>query len=261
MSSILDLAGRSILVTSPAGQAETLCGLIETNGGAVIRCPSVSILPPSEPLTLKRILGLIDAMDLLIFLSKNAVDYGFKALRDAGISLPLGIQVLAIGPTTKSALEDIGIEVAGVGSPPFNSERLLQAHQLVNRHGESIMIFQGEDGRTWLLERLIENGVKVFQALCYQRSAPSQIDPKVINYWETYGIDLITFSSVSAARNLWCLLSCRARRCLEQASIVVASSRIESGCRDIGYRGVIRVSDDPSQQSLVQTIRSHFVPG
>lgn len=259
MSSILDLDRKSILVTSSEGQAEVLCGLIESNGGVAVRCPSVLICPTSDPEALNKILALVSAMDFLIFLSQNAVDYGCEALGYAGISLPLGVKVIAIGPATENALKDRGIDVAAVGSAPFSSESLLKLNELTERNGRSIMIFQGEDGRPWLSEKLIDDGVRVFQAFCYQRSLPSRIDPKVIEHWETDGIDLIIFSSLSAAENLWYLLKHRAKKFLQHTSIVVASARIESGCRNLGYCGVISVAADASQKGLLQAMDTHFL--
>ena len=128
-----------MLITSPDGQSETLCKLIEEHGGIAIRCPALTILPTSRPQQLKEMVAQVGTMDFLIFLSKNAVDFGFQAIQDMDMSLPSHIKVLAIGPATESSLKSQGFQVDGVGSPPYSSESLAQIEDLFNVKGKSIM--------------------------------------------------------------------------------------------------------------------------
>ena len=251
------LARISVLVTRPHHQAENLCQLIESYGLVAVRCPSVSIEAPSDPKALIEKLRAIDVADIVIFLSRNAVDRGINALRRTGVSLPLSAKVLAIGPGTADALQKRGIAIAAIPRPPFNTEAMLQVSELISPKGRSIFIFQGEGGRTWLSEKLVKDGATVSLAHCYRRAIPLAIDPKVITYWEDCGIDLITLTSISAAENLWFLLRHRATQFLQNAPIITASSRIKEGCRAIGYQGNIEITDDASQSALLKAIRTH----
>ncbi len=248
-----------MLITSPDGQSETLCKLIEEHGGIAIRCPALTILPTSRPQQLKEMVALVSTMDFLIFLSKNAVDFGCEALRGMGSSLSSHTKVLAIGPATENSLKNRGFEVDEVGRPPFNSESLAQISDLFNTKGKSIMIFQGEDGRSWLFDKLMKDGANVFRALCYRRSLPLQIHPKIISDWESFGVDLIILSSIVAAENLRRLLRHQASQFLEQASVIVASKRIEAGCRSLGYGGRIEVATEASQKGLLQAIFAFYL--
>ena len=253
------LRGRSVLITSPEGQSETLCKLIEAHEGTAIRCPALTILPTSRPQQLKEMVAQVGTMDFLIFLSKNAVDFGFQAIQDMDMSLPSHIKVLAIGPATESSLKSQGFQVDGVGSPPYSSESLAQIEDLFNVKGKSIMIFQGEDGRSWLSDKLTKNGANILRAFCYRRSLPSQIHPKIISHWESFGVDLIVFSSVVAAENLRSLLRHQASQFLEQASVIVVSKRIEAGCRSLGYSGRIEVATEASHKGLLQAIFTFYL--
>ena len=84
------LAGRSILVTRPAAQAEALCSEIEHRGGTAVRLPLLSVEAVGTP-ALERLAANAEA-DWWIFTSSNAVR--FAALAD---DLAWPAQIAAVG--------------------------------------------------------------------------------------------------------------------------------------------------------------------
>ena len=257
MSGLIDLTGISVLVTRPQHQAESLCRLIEAHGGTAIRCPAVSIETTAGSEALAPALTAVTAADAAIFLSPNAAEHGLGALRQAGLMLPPGIKVLAIGPGTAARLQEDGITVTAVSKAPFNSESLLQVDDLATPAGQCMVIFRGEGGREWLSAKLSEAGAKVIPVICYRRARPLALDAKVITYWQDHGIDLLMLTSIAAAENLWILLENETKPWLREAAIVTVSNRIEHRCRALGYAGSIEIAAHAGHDALLQAIHTH----
>ena len=68
------LTGLGVLVTRPAGQAHGLCRLIEAAGGRAIPFPTTLIQPVLDPAPARTLLAA--DWDLMVFISRNAVEYG-----------------------------------------------------------------------------------------------------------------------------------------------------------------------------------------
>ena len=69
------LAGIGVLVTRPAGQAAELVAAIEAAGGRSIGFPVIEIAPRSPQAIEADLAGLADP-DIVIFISRNAVEHG-----------------------------------------------------------------------------------------------------------------------------------------------------------------------------------------
>ena len=67
------LAGRRILVTRPAHQAEGLCQRITAAGGTAVRLPTLEIVPTTDTAAAQMALEAALEADWLIFISANAV--------------------------------------------------------------------------------------------------------------------------------------------------------------------------------------------
>ena len=74
MSAICPLNGRGVLVTRPTGQAERLCQLVRAAGGEPIAFPTLEICAATQPEQARQ--QLAEPWDLMLFVSRNAVEYG-----------------------------------------------------------------------------------------------------------------------------------------------------------------------------------------
>ena len=68
------LAGRGIVITRPAEQADILAGLIRDQGGRAILFPALQIVEPRTPRPLNALIDRLDTFDLAIFISPIAVE-------------------------------------------------------------------------------------------------------------------------------------------------------------------------------------------
>ncbi|MDO7639426.1 MAG: uroporphyrinogen-III synthase, partial [OM182 bacterium] len=155
------LANHCVLVTRPQHQQAELISAFESHGAQTIALPLLQIAPPStgEPAaTLRRSLLELDLFDTLIFISTNAVRAGVAAIEDYWPQFPVGIQVVAIGPTTAALAQELLCCEVTIAAGGVTSEDLLSSGVLDNLKGKRVGIFRGEGGRDTLAEGIRDRG-------------------------------------------------------------------------------------------------------
>jgi uroporphyrinogen-III synthase len=160
------LPGTGVILTRPPLQARALAGMIEASGGRAILFPALEIVE-HQPVAETR--ALLDAADIAIFISANAVEFG---LRYANNSLPTHLRLAAIGQMTAQALRDKGYDNIIVPEVGADSEALLAATALQALPAKSVVIFRGVGGRETLRSTLCQRGAKVAYIECYRRRRP-----------------------------------------------------------------------------------------
>jgi uroporphyrinogen-III synthase len=125
---MLALQGVGVLVTRPEQQALPLCRLLEAAGATALRFPVIDIKPEVDAAELRARLGPIDAFDLVVFTSANAVRFGaplLASLRTPPRRHQSAVQVAAIAPALAQALEQSGPQLAAIG--PATAQALEQS--------------------------------------------------------------------------------------------------------------------------------------
>jgi uroporphyrinogen-III synthase len=74
------LAGRSIVVTRPAGQADSLCAALTALGAEPLRFPLLTIAPVADPAPLQAMARRLADFSLAFFVSPNAVRLALDAM-------------------------------------------------------------------------------------------------------------------------------------------------------------------------------------
>jgi uroporphyrinogen-III synthase len=184
MSSLPRDAGqRRLLVTRPAAQAETALRELRGLGIDAYALPLIGIAPLADRTPLAALWADIEAWQVLVFVSQNAVTH-FFATRPAGVAWPHGALAAAPGPGTAAALREAGVPAAQVVAPAADgrqdSEALWAA--LAPRRGwraAPVLILRGADasaapvdagvGREWLAAALLAAGAEVRLQAVYRR--------------------------------------------------------------------------------------------
>ncbi|MEX2496088.1 MAG: uroporphyrinogen-III synthase [Woeseia sp.] len=156
------LAGRVILVTRPEAQSVELSRAIGEAGGSAYAFPVLDI-QPRERSVLEQEQATLPPPDIAIFVSSNAVRYGLDFLP------PDGLQIAAIGPATRAAIEAAGRTVDICPADGFDSEHLLQEPALLDPRGKTIRIVRADSGRELLGETLRQRGARVDYLSSYRR--------------------------------------------------------------------------------------------
>ncbi|NCF10153.1 MAG: uroporphyrinogen-III synthase [Gammaproteobacteria bacterium] len=247
------LAGVGVLVTRPRHQAEALCGLLADAGAEPIRFPAITIAPPTDPTAADAVIDDLDAFDLAIFISANAVEQGVAAVRRRR-AWPEALAIASIGAATARALEAHGLTPAVRPAQRFDSEALLEHPALQAVSGHRVVIFRGEGGRELLAETLRGRGAEVIYAEVYRRALPDVDPAPLIDRWRAGEVDVAVITSIEGLENLCTLMGPEARPLLQATPLVVASDRVLQQAHQLDVGATALVAESSSDQGLFEAV-------
>jgi uroporphyrinogen-III synthase len=244
----LPLAGLNIVVTRPREQAVQLQQRIGQLGGNAVLFPLLEIAPAVDQQGLKEAVARFPSLDMLIFISPNAVRYGMAAIRMHGNVLS-GPRIATVGQGSAQALRDEGVAEIIVPQGRSDSESLLAMPQMQHVRGWKVAILRGDAGRELLGDTLKARGAQVEYVTCYQRSKPQQ-DAGVLLQAKP---DAITLSSSEALTYLWEMLDEPGRARLATVPLFVPHARIAEKARQQGWQQIVETTggDDGVLSGLV----------
>ena len=197
------LAGRTVLVTRPAGQGGELSALVAAHGGSSVHLPVIRIGPPDSWAPLDAAIGAADSFDWIVFASMNGVRSFAERLRIVGRDIRhLGTaRIAAIGPATAREAALLGIPTDLVPEDQ-RSEGIVAALGNSPRRGRFLLVRAGR-GRDVMRRDLEALGHHVTEVAAYSSRGVDSIDPAMLAELEQ-GVDWITvtssFIAESAAR-------------------------------------------------------------
>lgn len=246
-----DLAGKGVLVTRPAAQAEGLCSLIESAGGRAIRVPAVTIEPLEDPEPVRRL--LVQPWDLMVFISRNAVEQ-FLPLLPASL-LPSEPRIAAVGQATAAALSAAGRSPDLAPAGRYDSESLLALPALADLGGTRVLIIRGTGGRALLGDTLAERGAELAYAEVYRRAIPKiDVAPLLVRWRQD--VQLATATSGEILDNLFTLVGPNGREMLLATPLVVVSHRTATAARHMGFAHVERADRAADEAILAALCRA-----
>ncbi len=239
-----------ILNTRPAHQQAELTAILEAAGATVLAFPAIEIELAAA--------GDLDvdpaAYDILLFVSRNAVDGAFRLFEAA--ALPPAQHYGVIGAATGDALArhlgDPGARL--IESEPYNSEALLEADALRRVEGKRIWICRGQQGRNLLGDELAARGAKVDYAEVYRRRLPraeaGDFDRLAAAAFPT----LAVLTSNEGMHNLFDLLGAAAASRLRRIPWLLISERMRESALKLGHNAAIIIAQSASDHGIGQTI-------
>ncbi len=244
------LSGLSVLVTRPQGLGEDLVKTIEARGGQAVFLPAISIEPVQPDTSELADLATMPAGGLAIFASRNAVAWGARFLPQPRP------RVAAIGPSTASALAELGLS-PDIRPTGYTTEDLLELPELANLAGVRVFIIRGEGGREALAAGLKERGARVRYLDVYRRN-PAPLGPErraeILAQWAAGKIHIYTATSGDIFRNLCTILGPEAEPLLRNTPLVTVSKRVIQIAEQWGHAAARLLADGPDDQSLADAI-------
>ena len=249
---MIDLNQHRVLVTRPEEQASHFLDMIEANNGSAINFPTITIA--ASPLTdeAKQQLKNLSQINIAIFVSVNAVNYGLMALKSLKLKFPETLIVAAVGQATAEALTSNEIQVDIVPDDNFSSEGLLATPELEEIAGENILIFRGQYGRELLSVELTKRYANVDTVECYQRVIPEFDVKPTVKELKAGSIDVVTITSASGLNNLFEMLGENSDLLLD-LPFVVASRRIAEECENFEIKN-INVADNAGDKAMLEAV-------
>ncbi len=273
-----DLQGLHIVVTRPLAQAEPWAKRLVDLGANVSLIPLLNIVPVQNDAQVQAIKNHILDFDLyskVIFVSQNAVSYGFEWLENYWPQLPVGVSFFAVGETTATLIQARGVSVTDLAQTQYGamtSETLLQSPALQQVAGEKILIMRGLGGRTHLGEALTARGAKVNYCELYERHVPVAAATQFAQVLKTnalaiYALEsevleiealpiIVTLHSGESLENLMAILKQLIPNNpmkMQQLILLVPSERVAEQAIDAGF-STIFTADNATEASMLQRL-------
>ena len=201
------LFGQRIIVTRARHQASELSQAIEALGGEAWEFPTIDIAPPSDSSFLINALNHLKEFQWLIFTSVNGVEAFFAELKrqERDVRDLIGIEIVAIGPATKIAIEQRGLRVAYVPEE-FRAEKIVEG--LSNRisAGQKVLLARAEEARDVLPVSLKAMGADVWDVPVYKTVIGGANRRELKSLLQDKAVHSVTFTSSSTVRNFMTLI-------------------------------------------------------
>lgn len=255
----LSLAGRTVLVTRPQGQAKRLVDALVAEGARAVEVPAIRIDPPESWDRLDAAIAH-GGYDWVIFTSANGVRSFWDRVQAAGRSAEwfAGTRVAAIGPETARSIEGCGL---GVDLMPdeYVAEALLAClGESGSLLGRRVLLPRADIARDALAVGLRRAGAIVETLVAY-RTAPAAPPPELVEQLRSGEIDVVTLTSSSAVRALLNMLG-PARDALNRTTIACIGPVTAATAREAGLRPEV-VATTYTVLGLVAALRAHFTHG
>jgi len=249
------LAGRGIVITRPAHQAQPLADLIRAAGGNPILFPVLEILDAEDLRPLNALIDRLDEFDLAIFISPNAVNKAMNLITARRV-LPQRLKVAAIGRGGVKELRHFGVANVIAPSKKFDSEALLELPELTDVAGRQVVIFRGDGGRELLGDTLTVRGARVEYAECYRRGKPNLDTAPLMKAWARNELHAITVTSSEGLRNLFDMIGKLGQTWLRKTPLFAPHPRIAATARELGLTAVIETG--PGDEGLIAQLEQYF---
>lgn len=201
------LFGQRIIVTRARHQASALSQKIEDLGGEPWEFPAIELAPPTDPSKLTQAIQQLKRFEWLVFTSVNGVEAFFTELQNQGKDIRdlAGIEVVAIGPATRAALEKRSLRVAFVPDE-YRAEKIIEGLASRVLPGQSVLLARAEEARDILPESLKALGADVWDIPAYKTVLGNANLEELRQLLREKSVTAITFTSSSTVRNFLQLL-------------------------------------------------------
>ena len=249
------LADRRIVVTRPAGQAETLADLIRAAGGAPIVFPVIEIRDVADVKPLAALIDRLDEFDFAVFISANAVAKAMNLVQSRR-AWPDRVRVATIGKGSEKALKRFGFADIVAPTGRFDSEALLELAPLADVAGKRVVIFRGDGGRELLGDTLVARGASVEYAECYRRVRPDVDVAPLLKLWARGELDAVTVTSSEGLHNLYDMVGKLGQQWLRRTPAFAPHARIAASARALGLERVVETG--PGDEGLAEGLKGFF---
>ena len=252
---MINLQGKSVLVTKSGHQGKALSREIDYRGGRSVFCPMIKIVGSKAEDTARNVAENIESYDFAIFISRNAVRYGLKILAEVQKELPQ-MPIYAVGPGTAMELKLAGVEGVRFPYAPHSSEGLLRleglrAESLIGRHA---VIFRGKGGSATLASTLEDRGAEVSVCECYERLPPRVDLKKQLARAEIPNPDIGLATSLESLNNLVGAIRRDGIPNLLDMQMIVVSDRLGLELDGLGFSLPPLITTEPSNEGILEQI-------
>lgn len=252
----LPLEGRTILVAASEDHVPELVAALRERGATAIPFPTVRIVPPADPAPLDDAIRRWRLYDWVVFTSTNGVEAVVSRARALGVDLPRQIAAIAaVGPATKAAAEAAGLPVRAMPEE-YVTDGI--AGTLGDVCGRSILLPRSAIARKDLAKELRARGANVREVDAYD-AVPATPDIRALR--AASPIDIVLFTSASAARNLAAVLRREEFERLRATAVAACIGPVTAAAAsELGFR-IAAIAEEHTIPGLVGTLEEAAAHG
>ncbi len=261
------LFGTRILVTRPEDQAAELVDRLLVLGADTVEAPTIRVVPAEDYGRLDAACDRISSFDWVVFTSVNGVEQFMGRLNRGARDVRelKGVRLCAVGPATAERLATYGLRVDLIPEEHRAEGVVAAMRQAEDLGGQHVLLPRADLARQVLPDQLRMAGAEVEDVVAYRTVLAGNSDtdddgdgdPDVYRMLLDQEIDVVTFTSASAVRNLVKILGEEpAVDLLNTAVVAVIGPVTASAAHDLG----ITTSIMPSSYTipaLVEAIAEH----
>lgn len=244
------LQGRNVLVTRPLEQNLILADKLRGLGAFPITLPCIEIKATDLPAELNKLSLDIQTIDIVIFISINAVRFSMLETTEFSTLLPSSVQFAAIGKGSGEPLAEAGITKVILPRRQFDSEGLLLLDEFQQVKDKKILIIKGMGGRDELYQSLSRRGAKVDHLDVYERQVPQHINQSTLE--QTIHVSL--FSSSESVDNILSITPESFHTALFNSQVIAGHQRIAAKVTSLGFNKLPIIADNPSDAAMLAAL-------
>lgn len=164
----------TVVLTRPQGKNAALADALHAQGIQTVILPALSL---SSTMTTLPVTDQPKNFDLLIFVSAQAALFYLNALKEIGLTLPIGQKIATVGAASAQPFYEEHLDVTldlelihpPASDPYQDSEALWRLLQPRLNEFNQILLVRGQQGREWLSEQLLEANKELTRCCIYER--------------------------------------------------------------------------------------------
>jgi uroporphyrinogen-III synthase len=248
------LRGQVILNTRPVHQLAGLSASLEHNGAQVLSFPVIDIVLSDDSALRNRLALEIAQYDILLFVSRNAVDGAFAYIDAPQLNPAAAFGVIGEATHRALAAKVTHLDSCLVAGEPYNSEALLEADLLQQVAGRRVLIFRGQQGRNLLGDELVARGAMVDYCEVYRRELPRFGSDAFNGLVADAFPDIVILTSNEGMHNLFELVDAQSAERLCRIPWLLISERMRESAGKLGHNASIIIAHNASDNGILQTI-------
>lgn len=242
------LFGKKILITRAKDQAEEFANKIYELGGEPLFFPTIKIVDADSYEKFDSTIDKLDkdrkAYDWIIFTSSNAAKKFFRRIFSLGKDIRIigSLKVAVVGKSTKKVLEQFGIKADFVPDK-FVAESIVEGLKKIVKTEEKILFPKAKVTRDVIPDELRKIGVAVDELVVYKTVAENNPPREILDELKDGGIDYITFTSSSTAKNFAKLVGDTSSNIISRAKICSIGPITSKTLNELGYKVEIEAKE------------------
>lgn len=243
----------AVLVTRPDERGQQLVDMLAKAGVVAIHLPLFNIEAGAELNGLPNKFAQLKVGDYVFAVSKSAVDFADKALKNTGFVWRDDLQYFTVGQGTAQHFAMTTTLAVHYPTTQENSEGVLQLAAMQNLQGKTILILRGNGGRELLSEQAQQRGANVEIVECYRRESIVYNSTEQTSLCKRAGVQTIVATSAEILTQLVDFIPQNEHNWLKSCQLITVSERISHLAQALGWQNVI-VSPRADNQTLLQTL-------